>query len=103
MVSDWFRIEFYSAGYAEPPRLIASVSPEVRAAKKVITAQPSEQAAVRGEQPARQVVANGEAVQDSRSFATPNKGGTHRWYTRSDPGFMQPLFYRIFCDFEIAG
>src|SRR5664280_2599991 len=31
------------------------------------------------------------------------RGGTHSWYTRSDPEFLQPLFYRIFCDFEIAG
>jgi hypothetical protein len=31
------------------------------------------------------------------------KSGTHRWYTRSNPGFLQPLFYRTFCDFEIAG
>src|SRR5665213_2700774 len=57
----------------------------------------------RGERTALQVVANGKPVQGSQSFATPNKVGAHRWYTRSDPGFLQSLLYRIFRDFEIAG
>ena len=43
----------------------------------------------RGERTALQVVANGQPVQGSRSFATPKKGGTRRW--TQDP-------IRVFCN-----
>src|SRR5665647_1139020 len=43
--SDSRRTDPYSAGCAAPPRFVAPCSPDARAAKNVITAQASEQAA----------------------------------------------------------